>query len=122
GGSRGPEPGRGGGPSGGSAGSAARTCRGGTPAGRGPRDERPARTCHPTADRVRPGRSVVMARRRVNKVKRPRRGSKLRQSGQGLVEYALILVLVALVVVGVLTSMGTRISAAFTNVLKGLGG
>jgi pilus assembly protein Flp/PilA len=45
-----------------------------------------------------------------------------RQSGQGLVEYALILVLVALVVVAVLTTMGTKISAAFTDVLKGLGG
>jgi pilus assembly protein Flp/PilA len=44
------------------------------------------------------------------------------QEGQGLVEYALILVLVAIVVVTVLTTLGTRITAAFTNVTKALGG
>ena len=44
------------------------------------------------------------------------------QQGQGLVEYALILVLVAIVVVTVLTTMGGRITAVFTNVAKALGG
>jgi pilus assembly protein Flp/PilA len=55
-------------------------------------------------------------------LKRPCRTSRRRQSGQSLVEYALILVLVALVVIGVLATVGIRIEAAFTNVLKGLGG
>jgi pilus assembly protein Flp/PilA len=45
-----------------------------------------------------------------------------REAGQGLVEYALILVLVAIVVIGVLTTMGTRIQAAFTDIVGSLGG
>ena len=45
-----------------------------------------------------------------------------RQDGQGLVEYALILVLVAIVVIGVLTTMGTKISAAFQDIVTKLGG
>ena len=43
------------------------------------------------------------------------------QQGQSMVEYALILVLVAVVVVTVLTTLGTRISAVFTNVANALG-
>lgn len=46
----------------------------------------------------------------------------LREDGQGLVEYALILVLVAIVVIGVLTTMGTRIQAAFQDIVTSLGG
>ncbi len=49
------------------------------------------------------------------------RGLLARQDGQGLVEYALILVLVAIVVIGVLTTMGTRISAAFSDIVGKLG-
>jgi pilus assembly protein Flp/PilA len=45
-----------------------------------------------------------------------------RQRGQGLVEYALILVLVAIVVIGVLTTMGTKIQAAFQDIVNKLGG
>jgi pilus assembly protein Flp/PilA len=45
-----------------------------------------------------------------------------REDGQGLVEYALILVLVAIVVIGVLTTMGTKISAAFQDIVGKLGG
>jgi pilus assembly protein Flp/PilA len=45
-----------------------------------------------------------------------------RQSGQGLVEYALILVLVAIVVIGVLSTMGKSITAAFTDIVGSLGG
>jgi pilus assembly protein Flp/PilA len=45
-----------------------------------------------------------------------------REDGQGLVEYALILVLVAIVVIGVLITMGTRISAAFQDIVTKLGG
>ena len=44
------------------------------------------------------------------------------QRGQGLVEYALILVLVAIVVMGVLTTMGTRIQTAFQDIVGKLGG
>ncbi len=44
------------------------------------------------------------------------------QEGQSMVEYALILVLVAVVVVTVLATLGTRITAVFTNVTKALGG
>ena len=49
------------------------------------------------------------------------RGRLTGQDGQGLVEYALILVLVAIVVIGVLTTMGTRISAAFQDIVGKLG-
>jgi pilus assembly protein Flp/PilA len=59
-------------------------------------------------------RSVLSERRR-------RRGLPVGQDGQGLVEYALILVLVAIVVIGVLTTMGTRISAAFQDIVGKLG-
>jgi pilus assembly protein Flp/PilA len=45
-----------------------------------------------------------------------------RQRGQGLVEYALILVLVAIVVIGVLTTLGTRIQGAFNDIVGSLGG
>ncbi|HXM55088.1 MAG TPA: Flp family type IVb pilin [Candidatus Dormibacteraeota bacterium] len=45
-----------------------------------------------------------------------------RKDGQGLVEYALILVLVAIVVIGVLTTMGSRIQAAFQDIVSSLGG
>ena len=45
---------------------------------------------------------------------------RARQRGQGLVEYALILVLVAIVVIGVLTTMGTKISDAFQDIVGSL--
>jgi len=47
---------------------------------------------------------------------------RVRQRGQGLVEYALILVLVAIVVMGVLATMGTRIQTAFQDIVNKLGG
>jgi pilus assembly protein Flp/PilA len=50
------------------------------------------------------------------------RASLARQRGQGLVEYALILVLVAIVVIGVLSTMGGRIQAAFQDIVSSLGG
>lgn len=50
------------------------------------------------------------------------RGLLAREDGQGLVEYALILVLVAIVVIGVLTTMGTKISDAFQDIVTKLGG
>lgn len=45
-----------------------------------------------------------------------------RRDGQGLVEYALILVLVAIVVIGVLTLLGNSIRTAFQDIVNTLGG
>jgi pilus assembly protein Flp/PilA len=49
------------------------------------------------------------------------RGLLARGDGQGLVEYALILVLVAIVVIGVLATMGTKIQGAFDDIVAKLG-
>lgn len=43
-----------------------------------------------------------------------------REEGQGLVEYALILVLIAIVVIGILTMLGSKVSTVFSNVNSGL--
>ncbi len=45
-----------------------------------------------------------------------------REEGQGLVEYALILVLVAIVVIAILTVLGPQIGDVFSEVVDGLGG
>ena len=45
-----------------------------------------------------------------------------RQRGQGMVEYALILVLIAVVVIVVLGVTGKRVNNVFSNVSKGLSG
>lgn len=39
-----------------------------------------------------------------------------REAGQGLVEYALILVLIAIVVIGVLTLLGGKVSGVFSRI------
>lgn len=44
------------------------------------------------------------------------------ESGQGMVEYGLILALVAIVVVGLLSAMGDEIKATFSNIIEKLGG
>jgi len=44
-----------------------------------------------------------------------------RQEGQGMVEYALILVLVSIVVIVVLLTMGNQIKNVFSNVTCALG-
>jgi pilus assembly protein Flp/PilA len=44
------------------------------------------------------------------------------QRGQSMVEYALILVLIAAVVIFVLTAMGSTIQAKFTQIEAGLSG
>ncbi|HEY8864650.1 MAG TPA: Flp family type IVb pilin [Candidatus Dormibacteraeota bacterium] len=44
----------------------------------------------------------------------------VRQSGQGMVEYALILVLVSIVVIVVLLTMGNQIQNVFSNVVAAL--
>lgn len=43
------------------------------------------------------------------------------ESGQGMVEYALILVLVSIVVIVILLTMGNQISNVFSNVVAALG-
>jgi pilus assembly protein Flp/PilA len=43
-----------------------------------------------------------------------------REIGQGLVEYALILVLIAIVVIGILTLLGGKISQTFSTINSGL--
>ena len=44
-----------------------------------------------------------------------------KEEGQGLVEYALILVLIAIVVIGVLTLHGGKVSGVFSSINSGLG-
>ncbi|RMH00801.1 MAG: Flp family type IVb pilin [Chloroflexi bacterium] len=43
-----------------------------------------------------------------------------RESGQGLVEYALVLVLVAVVVIAILTLLGPQIANVFSRITSGL--
>ena len=43
-----------------------------------------------------------------------------REEGQGLVEYALILVLIAIVVIVILTVLGTQVSDIFSQISNGL--
>ncbi len=44
-----------------------------------------------------------------------------RQGGQGMVEYALLLVLISVVVIVVLLTMGNQIKDVFSNVVCALG-
>ena len=46
---------------------------------------------------------------------------RLKAKGQGLVEYALILVLVAIVVIVVLTILGQKVNNVMSNAASGLG-
>ena len=48
--------------------------------------------------------------------------NELRKKGQGLVEYALILVLIAIVVILILTFLGTKVNQTFSRIGSGLGG
>ena len=45
-----------------------------------------------------------------------------RKDGQAMVEYALILVLIAVVVIGVLLLLGGEIKSIFSNIVGALGG
>lgn len=47
--------------------------------------------------------------------------AKVRQKGQGMVEYALILVLVSIVVIVILLTLGNQIANVFSNVVAALG-
>jgi pilus assembly protein Flp/PilA len=44
-----------------------------------------------------------------------------RENGQGLVEYALVLVLVAIVVIAILTLLGPQIGNVFSRIVYALG-
>lgn len=44
-----------------------------------------------------------------------------KEKGQGMVEYALIIVLIAIVVIVVLTILGTQISVVFSEISSALG-
>jgi len=44
------------------------------------------------------------------------------EEGQGLVEYALIIALIAVVVIAALGAMGTNILGKFNEIIEGLGG
>jgi pilus assembly protein Flp/PilA len=48
------------------------------------------------------------------------RGLLVKQEGQGMVEYALILVLVSIVVIVILLTMGNQIRNVFSNVVAAL--
>ena len=50
------------------------------------------------------------------------RGLATRQEGKGMVEYALILVLVSIVVIVILLTMGKQIENVFSNVVVALSG
>ena len=52
----------------------------------------------------------------------PNRDKDRRQKGQGLVEYALILVLVALVVIGSMALVGKQVAATFCSIVLQIGG
>ena len=45
---------------------------------------------------------------------------QLKKKGQGLVEYALILVLIAIVVIVILTFLGNQVSSTFSKISSGL--
>jgi pilus assembly protein Flp/PilA len=49
------------------------------------------------------------------------RGLSRREDGQGMTEYALILVLIGVVVVLILTTLGKQVKDAFSNVSSVLG-
>jgi len=44
------------------------------------------------------------------------------EEGQGMVEYALIIALVSIVVIGVLITLGGQLGTIFTNITNGLKG
>jgi pilus assembly protein Flp/PilA len=46
---------------------------------------------------------------------------QLKKKGQGLVEYALILVLIAIVVILILSFLGQQVNSTFSTISSGLG-
>lgn len=49
-----------------------------------------------------------------------RMAARSHEEGQGMVEYALILVLIALIVIVILTTVGRQVNNVFSNVSHGL--
>jgi pilus assembly protein Flp/PilA len=49
-----------------------------------------------------------------------KRLEQLKKKGQGLVEYALILVLIAIVVILILTFLGSKVNQTFSTISSGL--
>jgi pilus assembly protein Flp/PilA len=49
-----------------------------------------------------------------------RMAAQSREEGQGMVEYALILVLIALIVIVILTTVGHQVNNVFSNISHGL--
>ena len=47
---------------------------------------------------------------------------RLKKHGQGLVEYALILVLIAIVLIVILSFLGQQVNTTFSKISSGLGG
>jgi pilus assembly protein Flp/PilA len=64
--------------------------------------------------------AISHARKEVDNL-RFLRGTFATQRGQGMVEYALILVLVSIVVIVILLTMGNQIANVFSNVVAALG-
>jgi pilus assembly protein Flp/PilA len=78
----------------------------------------------PEVDRRR-GERRSMARRAEDRGGVPNRRRLIRDfvlsaGGQGMVEYALILVLISIVVIVILITMGAQIANVFSNVVAGL--
>jgi pilus assembly protein Flp/PilA len=59
---------------------------------------------------------------RAEAISSSREPRRLHQEGQGLVEYGLILVLVAIVVVMILATMGQEVKIAFSDIVNALTG
>lgn len=71
---------------------------------------------------VNPQRLVTIVRQTSDRLRMIFRRSELSgERGQGMVEYALILVLIAVVVIIILTVVGGEVSNVFSNVSGGLG-
>src|SRR5581483_7582566 len=66
--------------------------------------------------------SLRPASRRERSATRPRWHRRTRQAGQGAIEYALLLMLIGSVAVGVATRAGSYTNLAFCSVANGLGG
>jgi pilus assembly protein Flp/PilA len=66
-------------------------------------------------------RSLARGERRGIMHRRSPGDAKDRQKGQGMVEYALILVLVSIVVIVILLTLGNQIANVFSNVVAALG-
>ena len=64
---------------------------------------------------------ALYGRKEVINVSRAWGRAGRRQRGQGMVEYALILVLVSIVVIVILLTMGNQIANVFSNVVAALG-